>query len=258
MERGPSTESQVLGAALSSETAPRSPPRSLSLRQFISRLREACTRGGPQAIEQVLREGSLHRREVESFALLCEGRYTRTLVYRDENLEVLVLGWGRNARAPIHGHDGQECWLLTVAGELEVTDYRLVAGGQEPGYALVERMGPRRTLLSGALDHRSPLADLHSVRTGAHSGFAISLHIYSRPIDSCLIYDPRGSRCELRRLHYDRVMRLADPPSSRPARSSRPGPLTRLWRALFQGVREVKELLVPARVTGNSPSVPVL
>ncbi len=245
MERGSPTESQALDAALSTETAPCTPPRSLTLRQFIPRLREACTLGGPQAIEQLLREGSLHRREVESFALLREGRYTRTLVYRDEDLEVLVLGWGRDARAPIHGHDGQECWLLTVAGELEVADYRLVAGGQEPGYALVERTGPLRTLLPGALDHRSSQAELHSVRTGAHSGFAISLHIYSRPIDSCFIYDPRRSRCELRRLRYDRVMCLADPPSSRPAIHSRPGPLTRPWRALFQRVREVKELLVP-------------
>ncbi|HEX8437758.1 MAG TPA: hypothetical protein VF697_21800, partial [Archangium sp.] len=76
------------------------PPRSLSLRQFILRLRDANRRGGAEALERVLREGSLHRRAVEPFALLREGRYTRTLVYRDEDLEVLVLGWGRGARAP--------------------------------------------------------------------------------------------------------------------------------------------------------------
>ena len=199
MDRGPPTESQAMDAAL-------------SFRQFILRLRQACTQG-PQAMDQLLREGRLHRREVEPYALLREGCYTRTLVYRDEDLEVLVLGWGRDARAPIHGHDGQQCWLLTVAGELEVVNYRLVAGGQEPGYALVERMGPRRPLLPGALDHRDPEAELHSVCTGVDSDFAISLHIYSRPIESCLVYDPRRSRCELRQLRYDRLMPLADPPS---------------------------------------------
>jgi NitT/TauT family transport system ATP-binding protein len=236
------------------------PPRTLSLRQFIFRLREEVTRGGPQAIERLLREGGLHRRSVEPYALLREGRYTRTLVYRDEDLEVLVLGWGRDARAPIHGHDGQECWLTTIAGELEVADYRLVAGGQEPGYALVERMGPRRTLLPGAMDHRDPEAELHSVRTGARSGFAISLHIYSRPIDSCLVYDPRRSRCEQRQLRYDRVMRLADPPASRPSQSSaepRPGRLARLWQVLFRRVQEVKETLVPARVGEDSAKIAI-
>ena len=263
MESGPPTEWQSLEAASAaqSELEPGTPPRTLSLRQFILRLREAATRGGPQAIEQLLREGSLHRRSVEPYALLREGRYTRTLVYRDEDLEVLVLGWGRDARAPVHGHDGQECWLTTIAGELEVADYRLVAGGTEPGYALVERMGPRRTLLPGALDHRNPEAELHSVRTGARSGFAISLHIYSRPIDSCLVYDPRRSSCELRQLRYDRVMRLADPPASRspqpPAERPRPGRLARLWQVLFRRVQEVKETLVPAAVGEASAKIAV-
>ncbi|PTL84554.1 ATP-binding cassette domain-containing protein [Vitiosangium sp. GDMCC 1.1324] len=265
MERSPPTRLQAMDAALSSEPDASIPPRALSLRQFIVRLREACNRGGPAAIEEVLRQGSLHRRAVEPYALLQEGRYTRTLVYRDEDLEVLVLGWGRHARAPIHGHDGQECFLMTVAGELEVADYRLVAGGQEPGYALVERMGPRRTLLPGAMDHRSPEAELHSVRTGARSGFAISLHVYSRPIDACLIFDSRRSSCELRQLHYDRVMRLADPTSqpsspSEPA-SRRPGRLTRLFRSVFRRVREVKETvketLVPARVAEDAAKIAI-
>ena len=263
MESGPPTEWQALEAASAaqSELEPATPPRTLCLRQFILRLREAATHGGPQAIEQLLREGSLHRRSVEPYALLREGRYTRTLVYRDEDLEVLVLGWGRDARAPVHGHDGQECWLTTIAGELEVADYRLVAGGTEPGYALVERMGPRRTLLPGALDHRNPEAELHSVRTGARNGFAISLHIYSRPIDSCLVYDPRRSSCELRQLRYDRVMRLADPPASRssqpPAERPRPGRLARLWQVLFRRVQEVKETLVPAAVGEASAKIAV-
>ncbi|WNG43332.1 ATP-binding cassette domain-containing protein [Archangium minus] len=265
MERSPPTRSQAMDAALVLEPETSIPPRSLSLRQFILRLREAYTRGGYPAIEEVLRQGNLHRRAVEPYALLQEGRYTRTLVYRDEDLEVLVLGWGRNARAPVHGHDGQECFLMTVAGELEVADYRLVAGGQEPGYALVERMGPRRTLLPGAMDHRNPDAELHSVRTGARSGFAISLHIYSRPIDSCLVYDLRRSSCELRQLRYDRVMRLADPTPSSSSKSAparqRSGRFSRLWRTLFRRVQEVKETvketLVPALVAEDAAKIAV-
>jgi sulfonate transport system ATP-binding protein len=264
MERSPPTRWQAMDAALAPEPDASVPPRSLSLRQFILRLREANARGGAQAIEEVLRQGQLHRRAVEPFALLQEGRYTRTLVYRDEDLEVLVLGWGRNARAPIHGHDGQECFLMTVAGELEVADYRLVAGGQEPGCALVERTGPRRTLLPGAMDHRNPEAELHSVRIGARSGFAISLHVYSRPIDNCLVYDSRRSSCELRKLRYDRVMRLADPtaqPAPPPKAPSSPGRLTRIWRSLFRRVQEVKETvkdtLVPAFVGEESAKIAV-
>ncbi len=265
MEGSPPTGWQAMEAAPATATEVEHPlpPRTHSLKQFILRLRDANRRGGPEAIEQVLREGSLHRRAVEPFALRREGRYTRTLVYRDEDLEVLVLGWGRDARTPIHGHDGQECFLTTITGELEVADYRLIAGGQEPGYALVERVGPRRTLLPGAMDHRGPEAELHSVRTGARSGYAISLHVYSRPIDTCLVYDPRRSSCDLRKLHYDRVMRLVDPPpptaSPRPQETpaSRPGLVSRVWRSLFRRVQEVKELLVPAKVGADSAKIAV-
>ncbi|HZI03162.1 MAG TPA: ABC transporter ATP-binding protein [Archangium sp.] len=102
------------------------------------------------------------------------------------------------------------------------------------------------------------------MRTGARSGFAISLHVYSRPIDNCLVYDPRRSRCELRKLRYDRVMRLADPtaqPAPPQKAGPRPGRLTRLWRSLFRRVQEVKETvketLVPALVGEESAKIAV-
>jgi NitT/TauT family transport system ATP-binding protein len=236
-----------------------------SLAHYIHRLREAHARGGMHAIEQVMRESRLPPAVVAPYALMYPGRYTRTLVYRDEDMEVLVLGWSRGSRAPVHGHDGQDCCLVTVAGELEIDDYRLVAGGEEPGYALVERVGPRRTLLPGALDSRGTAQDLHSVRPGAHGGDAISLHVYCRPIDACLVYDPLHSRCELRQLRYDRAMSLADPASSRSSPPSAvrtaPGRFSRIWHTLFRGMRQVKETvketLVPARVGEDSAKIAV-
>jgi NitT/TauT family transport system ATP-binding protein len=239
----------------------RLPPRSLSLEEFILRLRDAYRSGEPEAVEQALRENTLHRRAVEPYALMEEGRYTRTLVYRDEHLEVIVLGWARGAHAPIHGHDGQQCWMLAVAGELEVMDYRLVAGGERPGYALIERMGPRRTLVPGSMDQRQPETDLHSVRTGVNSDFAISLHVYARPIDSCLVFEPRRSRCVRRQLRYDRVMPVL-PNAVAPRREREPEPprrgwLSSLWHALFRRAQEVKALMVPAHVEEGAAKIAI-
>ena len=238
----------------------RLPPRSLSLQEFVLRIREAYRSGEPDAVEEALRTSTLHRRTVEPYALLEEGRYTRTLVYRDEHLEVIVLGWARGARAPIHGHDGQQCWMLAVAGELEVVDYRLVAGGERPGYALIERMGPRRSLVPGSVDQRQPELDLHSVRIGGNSGSAISVHVYARPIDSCLVFEPRRSRCVRRQLRYDRVMPVL-PSSMTPVREPEPPPrrgwLSRLWSALFRRAREVKALMVPAHVGEASAKIAI-
>ncbi|ATB30432.1 ABC transporter [Melittangium boletus DSM 14713] len=234
-----------------------------SLGDFVHQLREAHARGGVSALAQVMREGVLDRRAVKPFALLRDGRYTRTCVYRDEDLEVIVMGWGRGSRAPIHGHEGQDCLLRLVAGELEVSDYRLVAGGREPGYALIERVGSRRTLLPRAVDHNTAEQDLHAVRPSTRDGTAISLHVYSRPIDTCLTYDPQRSRCERRTLRYDRVMSLIDPPEqTRPRPSPRAsGRFSSLWSTLFRRMRQVKETvketLVPARVDEDSAKIAV-
>lgn len=233
---------------------------SRSLGQFVLRLREAHSRGGTRALEQVFRTTTLSRSEVEPFALLSTNRYTRTLIYRDEDMEVIVLGWGSGSYAPIHGHDGQQCMLMPITGELEITDYRLVAGGQRPGHALIEKVGPSRTLLPGTLDFREADTDLHSVRPGTHSEVAISLHVYSRPVDTCLIYDPRQSRCEERQLRYDRVMHVLGTSNSAPP-AQRARRIHRLWNALFRRARKVKdtvkESLVPARVTEGAAKIAV-
>src|SRR6218665_2004288 len=55
-----------------------------SLEHFVHRLREAHVRGGVSALARVMREESLDRRAAEPFALLRDGRYTRTCVYRGE------------------------------------------------------------------------------------------------------------------------------------------------------------------------------
>ena len=252
----------IRGAPAPGAVPTASSERSMTLRQLVLQLREAYSRGGACAMEQVFRQFPLARSEVESFALLSEGRYTRTLLYRDEDMEVIVLGWGRGSRAPIHGHDGQQCMLMTVAGELEMTDYRLIAGGQTPGYALIERMGPSRTLLPGAVDHREVDTELHSVRPSAHSDFAISLHVYSRPVDTCLVYDPRRSRCEARQLRYDRVMHvLGSGAPTQAAPPPAPSLLHRLWGALFRRARRVqasvRETMVPARVTEGAAKIAI-
>ncbi len=237
------------------------------LERFVLGLRDAYRQGGVSALERVIQEARLPTQAVEPFALRREEGYTRTLVYRDEDLEVLILGWSRGSHAPIHGHDGQDCWMRAVVGELELNDYRVVAGGEKPGYALIERTGSRRVLRAGEVDAPRPGRELHSARISPESDFAISLHVYSRPIDTCLVYDPRRSRCEARHLRYDQVLQLAE--SSRPR--ARPGPaapppagpgrLQRLWRTLFQRARSVKktvkETLVPARVAEDAAKIAV-
>jgi cysteine dioxygenase len=114
--------------------------------------------------------------------------YTRNLIHRCELFEVVAIGWEPGQAAPIHNHRGQECWMGVPIGRLEVRNYRLAERDEtrrtcrlEPSVRYV--MDPRHP---AAVDPAEPI---HSVQNlPEYGGRAVSVHVYSRPFDSCEVY----------------------------------------------------------------------
>ncbi len=136
-------------------------PRKEALEGLVWRLRQLERQ--PWRAEHV--ESLLRRpvpfEAVRPYLLWAPRRYARSLVYRSEAFEVLLLCWDRGARSPVHGHDGQQCWFTPVAGAFEVTDFHLLEGGREPGYARVTPTRREGRVVAGTLDRRTPDEDLH-------------------------------------------------------------------------------------------------
>ena len=82
---------------------------------------------------------------LDGFVHFASGRYTRHLVYKDHDVELLVLCWARGAVAPIHGHEGEYCWARVERGQLTFRNYREVSRAplklEALGAALVGRRG---------------------------------------------------------------------------------------------------------------------
>jgi len=140
-------------------------------------------------------------------------RYTRNLIHKTAVYELLALCWEPGQRAAIHNHDGQLCWMAVPLGRLTVQNYR--AKAQDPAPCVCEleptvgyEMGPASPL---AVEPGEPIHDVANP-----PGFgerAVSLHLYSRPFDHCLVYDLAGKRYAERRLHYTTI---AGKPVARP------------------------------------------
>ena len=130
-----------------------------------------------------------------------QGGYTRTCAYRGAQFEVLLLNWAPGAVSPIHDHGDQHCWMLLLEGRLAVDDYVRRDAGDVPGFAQVEPCG-YRLLEAGDIDLRSGRFDLHRVAAPGDRG-AVSLHIYSHPLRSFLVYDESAQRCQSVRGTYD-------------------------------------------------------
>lgn len=127
-------------------------------------------------------------------------RYARTLIHRCEAFELLVLSWSPGSSAPIHDHDGQDCWLVPLAGAFDLDDYGIV---DERGSRVeLSRLRSRR-LGRGELDRRDEREAVHAVTPA--TPWALSLHLYARPIDRCRVFDPSGCSWSWRLLGYDAI-----------------------------------------------------
>ncbi|MEO6913423.1 MAG: cysteine dioxygenase family protein [Candidatus Baltobacteraceae bacterium] len=127
--------------------------------------------------------------------------YTRSLLYKDDRFELLVLCWSPRAETPIHDHGGQRCWSAVLEGALEVQNYRRLDDAARPGFALIET-GATAHYRRGGIDLRHNDRELHAMRTLGNSR-AIALHLYARPITEYTIFNASASSCERQLSSYD-------------------------------------------------------
>ena len=128
--------------------------------------------------------------------------YTRNLIHRCDLFEIVALGWEVGQAAPVHNHRGQECWMGITHGRLEVRNFTLLES--DPNRRTC-RLAPADTYV---LDPATPAAvdpeiPIHSVLNLAAFGErAVSVHVYSKPIDWCDVYYPDQGRYMEMRLFY--------------------------------------------------------
>lgn len=125
--------------------------------------------------------------------------YTRNLVRRSEAYELLVLCWGAGQESPIHNHMDQSCWMAVLEGCIEELLFELP--GTVPG-PLTQR--DSRRFQSGQAAYIDDGIAVHLVRP-AGGAPGVSLHLYSRPYGSCLVYDRATGAVGERRLVYDTI-----------------------------------------------------
>jgi len=140
-------------------------------------------------------------------------RYTRNLIYRDDIFELIALCWDPRTQSPIHNHSGQLCWLSIQHGALRLENF-LSLDGPGPGQdiRLVPNGGIPRAP-EGVLDLQQGDNGIHRV-SNPFDERAVSLHVYSRPYDTCIAYDPAARTAREMRLFYHSISgKIVDSPA---------------------------------------------
>ena len=128
--------------------------------------------------------------------------YTRNLIDKTPLYELVAICWEVGQTSSVHNHREQNCWMAVPVGRLRVENFRVVAQNLDAGTCHLEtadtvEMNPAQPC---AVD---PLEPVHRVYNPRDFGQrAVSLHVYSRPFDTCVVYSQEQGTCGVIKLHY--------------------------------------------------------
>ena len=128
--------------------------------------------------------------------------YTRNLVDKTSLYELVAICWEVGQASSVHNHRDQNCWMAVPIGKLLVQNYRVVAQSLEQGTCQLAsadtvEMNPTQPCAV------NPLEPVHRVfNPREFNQRAVSLHVYSRPFDTCIVYSPDQGTCGEIKLHY--------------------------------------------------------
>lgn len=121
--------------------------------------------------------------------------YTRNLIDKTELYELLAICWEPGMASSIHNHKDQNCWMAAPMGKLAVYNYRVLEEDLAAHHCNIEPTDIVEITAANpvAVD---PINPVHDVRNPREFGQrAVSLHLYSRPFDSCVVYSVEQHSC---------------------------------------------------------------
>jgi cysteine dioxygenase len=107
--------------------------------------------------------------------------------------------------------------MTMIEGKLVVENYRKLDCNRPENQQVVgmdclagatrlemEHLGDEMAIPGGPLNTVDKTQTIHRIRNLAEwNEHAVSMHVYSRPIDSCVVFDMEAQRCFRRELKYD-------------------------------------------------------
>ena len=129
--------------------------------------------------------------------------YTRNLIDRTPLYELMAICWETGQASSVHNHRDQNCWMAVPLGRLQVENFHLVHQDLASGRSRLEPLNTVEMNLDEpcAVDPADPVHRVVNPRE--FNQRAVSLHVYSRPFDTCVVYSPEQGTCGEIQLHFN-------------------------------------------------------
>jgi cysteine dioxygenase len=128
--------------------------------------------------------------------------YTRNLIDKTPLYELVAICWEVGQSSSVHNHREQNCWMAAPIGRLLVENYHVLAQDLEKGTCRLQTADTVEMNSSHpcAVDPLEPVHRVYNPRE--FNQRAVSLHVYSRPFDTCVVYSQEQGTCGVIKLHY--------------------------------------------------------
>ncbi|XP_015908525.1 cysteine dioxygenase type 1 [Parasteatoda tepidariorum] len=124
------------------------------------------------------------------FAKFDRYRYTRNLVDEGNGkYNLMLLAWAEGQGSSIHDHADSHCFMKMLDGELKEIRFAWPSDSDEEEKEM-EKIS-ETTLKTNDVNYMNDSLGLHRVENPSHSQTAVSLHLYSPPFESVLLFDQR-------------------------------------------------------------------
>ena len=156
-----------------------------------------------EQIRRLLQETPVDADSLTPFLTWDRQHYTRNLIDRTTLYELMAICWEVGQASSVHNHRDQNCWMAVPMGRLLVENFHLVNQNLQTGSSCLEPLNTVEMNISSpcAVDPSDPV---HRVLNPREFGErAVSLHVYSRPFDTCVVYSPEQGTCGEIRLHFN-------------------------------------------------------
>lgn len=153
-------------------------------------------------IRGILRENPVDPQSLAKYLIWDRQHYTRNLIDKTPLYELIAICWEIGQESSIHNHRDQNCWMAVPIGRLLVQNFRVLQQDLKAGSC---DLAPTDTI---EMNRTNPLAvdpaePVHRVYNPAEfNERAVSLHVYSRPFDSCMVYSDQQHKCGEIKLSY--------------------------------------------------------
>ena len=149
-------------------------------------------------VHRFLREHIVQPGTLDPYLTWDSQHYTRNLIDKTGWYELIAICWEPGHVSSIHNHHEQNCWMAAPIGRLISQNFRVVEQDESRGLCKLEPTD--QFILSPATPLPiNPDEPVHQVYNPREFGQrAVSLHIYSRPFDRCLVYSPEGKYGEIK------------------------------------------------------------